>query len=182
MAGTTRTQARPVNSKTEEMMTARPGSMTTTTSRNQQAGTPEALLASNIPLIRAPGTWLPKPITCPNDLHPLPEEIAAYFVYPYTLEPSSLRYLTGLSSHPTNWRATLGSTQTYLEERLIRKEAERIRIEKEKEQIRLDSLRLVAPGWNGAMESILAAPAPSSAPPITPSAKPATSPDSSNSL
>ncbi|OAV92685.1 hypothetical protein PTTG_27592 [Puccinia triticina 1-1 BBBD Race 1] len=134
-------------------MTARPGSMAT-----QLAGVPDSLLASNIPLIRAPGTWLPKPIACPSDLHPLPEDVTAYFVYPYTLEPSSLRYLNGLSSHPTNWETTLRSAQTYLEERRLRKEAERIQIENEKEQIRLNSLRLVAPGWNGAMESILSAP------------------------
>ncbi|KAA1065317.1 hypothetical protein PGT21_034601 [Puccinia graminis f. sp. tritici] len=154
-------------------MTARPGSMAA-----QQAGLPDALLASNIPLIRAPGTWLPKPIACPSDLHPLPEDVTAYFVYPYTLEPSSIRYLHGLSSHPTNWETTLQSTQTYLEDRRLRKEAERIRIELEKEQSRLDSLRLIAPGWNGAMESILGAPS-TSAPPPTSSA-PSTTPHDSH--
>ncbi|KAI9619905.1 hypothetical protein H4Q26_013882 [Puccinia striiformis f. sp. tritici PST-130] len=102
-------------------------------------------------------TWnmASEPITRPNDLHPLPDDVTAYFVYPYTLEPSSLRYLNGLSTHPTNWEATLQSTQTYLDERRARKEAERTRIENEKELVRLEVLRLVAPGWNGAMESIL---------------------------
>ncbi|KAH9471276.1 hypothetical protein MJO28_002870 [Puccinia striiformis f. sp. tritici] len=141
-------------------MTARPGGCST----NQQPGVSDSLLASKIPLIRAPGTWLPKPITRPNDLHPLPDDVTAYFVYPYTLEPSSLRYLNGLSTHPTNWEATLQSTQTYLDERRARKEAERTRIENEKELVRLESLRLVAPGWNGAMESILSAPSSSTTP------------------
>ncbi|PLW36948.1 hypothetical protein PCASD_06637 [Puccinia coronata f. sp. avenae] len=156
-------------------MTARPGSRTST----QPAGVPDALLASNIPLIRAPGTWLPKPISCPSDIHPLPDDVTAYFVYPYTLEPSSLRYLSGLSCHPTNWHTTFQSTQTYLEERRARKEAERIRIQNEKDKSRLDSLRLVAPGWNGAMESILSAP--SSTPPAASSASPSTPRDSSTS-
>jgi len=131
------------------------------------------VLVANIPLIRAPGTWLPKPITCPSDIHPLPDDVTVYFVYPYTLEPSSQRYLSGLSCHPTNWETTLQSTQTYLEERRLRKQDERLRIEQQKEQSRLASLRLVAPGWNGAMESILAAPPPASSSPSDPAPRPA---------
>ncbi|POW20315.1 hypothetical protein PSHT_03642 [Puccinia striiformis] len=154
-------------------MTARPGGCST----NQQPGVSDSLLASKIPLIRAPGTWLPKPITRPNDLHPLPDDVTAYVSPSITLlvahlsldrhsstQPSSLRYLNGLSTHPTNWEATLQSTQTYLDERRARKEAERTRIENEKELVRLESLRLVAPGWNGAMESILSAPSSSTTP------------------
>ncbi|KNZ49740.1 hypothetical protein VP01_481g3 [Puccinia sorghi] len=152
------------------MATGRPQTMGT----SQQAG--ETLLVANIPLIRAPGTWLPKPVQSPRSRSPALAisircpTISPFmsFVYPYTLEPSSLRYLSGLSCHPTNWETTLQSTQTYLEERRLRKEEERLRIEQQKEQSRLASLRLVAPGWNGAMEPILTAPPPASSSPSDP--------------
>ncbi|OCF34347.1 hypothetical protein I316_03861 [Kwoniella heveanensis BCC8398] len=42
--------------------------------------------AATVPLIKSPSLWLPKPIEMPNDIHPLPEDITAYFVYPFSLE------------------------------------------------------------------------------------------------
>ncbi|MBW0497807.1 hypothetical protein O181_037522 [Austropuccinia psidii MF-1] len=131
--------------------------------RSSGNSSPQARLACHIPLIRAPGTWLPKPVVLPSDLHPIPDDITAYFVYPYSLEASSLSYLQGLSAHKLNMEAALQSTQTFLDERQRRKEAARLQMEQEREERKKESLRLVAPGWSGEMDSILTAPSPPTA-------------------
>ncbi|GHJ89460.1 hypothetical protein NliqN6_5862 [Naganishia liquefaciens] len=52
---------------------------------------PSQYQAANIaPLIKSPSLWLPKPVELPMDIHPLPDDISAYFVYPFTLEPHIL--------------------------------------------------------------------------------------------
>ncbi|CAH7674076.1 hypothetical protein PPACK8108_LOCUS8975, partial [Phakopsora pachyrhizi] len=119
-------------------------------------------MTSKIPLIKAPGNWLPKMIVPPSDVHPIPDDITAYFVYPYTLEASSLNYLQQLSAHPANMSSRLEKAEAYLEERRFRKERERLRIEEEMIKQKKESLRLVAPGWSGKMDSILMAPSSSS--------------------
>ncbi|GJN93039.1 hypothetical protein Rhopal_006084-T1 [Rhodotorula paludigena] len=59
-----------------------------------------AQLVDKVPLIRNPGFWVPQPVDLPPDIHPLPDDIHAYFVYPHSLEahvlstvPSSLQQL-----------------------------------------------------------------------------------------
>lgn len=76
-------------------------------------------------------------------------------MYPYTLEASSLAYLSGLSSHKSNLDASYESAKAYLAQRRAAKDAERARLEKEQEGRRRDELRRVAPGWNGEMNSII---------------------------
>ncbi|GAA5902288.1 hypothetical protein JCM8208_007250 [Rhodotorula glutinis] len=50
-------------------------------------------LVDKVPLIRNPGFWVPKPVELPPDIHPLPEDVHAYFVYPHTLEAHVLSTL-----------------------------------------------------------------------------------------
>ncbi|KAH9814059.1 hypothetical protein DFH28DRAFT_1095917 [Melampsora americana] len=118
-------------------------------------------LLNNIPLIKAPGTWLPKPVSfksiivLPADLHPMPDDITAYFVYPYTLESSSLNYLSNLKSHPKNLEIQSESAQSYLSQRDQLKSIEKEKVEKQIELKKIDLLKKLAPGWNGQMDSIV---------------------------
>lgn len=41
---------------------------------------------SRLPLIKAPSLRVPPPVTLPPTLHPLPNNIHDYFVYPFSLE------------------------------------------------------------------------------------------------
>jgi hypothetical protein len=41
---------------------------------------------SRLPLIKAPSLRVPPPVTLPQTLHPLPNNIHDYFVYPFSLE------------------------------------------------------------------------------------------------
>ncbi|KPV72571.1 uncharacterized protein RHOBADRAFT_55672 [Rhodotorula graminis WP1] len=50
-------------------------------------------LVDKVPLIRNPGFWVPKPVELPPDIHPLPEDVHAYFVYPHSLEAHVLSTL-----------------------------------------------------------------------------------------
>ncbi|TFK22509.1 hypothetical protein FA15DRAFT_671475 [Coprinopsis marcescibilis] len=86
-----------------------------------------------VPLIKSPSLRVPPKVEFPPDIHPLPDSVTAYFVYPFTLES----HLTTLSA---NRRHTLAahtlSRQTYLANR-----------EKEKERRRREALRRIAPGF-----------------------------------
>ncbi|KAG0147940.1 hypothetical protein CROQUDRAFT_42100 [Cronartium quercuum f. sp. fusiforme G11] len=112
-------------------------------------------LATNIPLIKAPGTWLPKPIVLPPDLHPMPDDITAYFVYPFTLETTSLNYLSNLSSNQQNLKHKLNLSQHYLNQRNQIKLKQKEHLEKEIEFNKKVLLKKLAPGWNGEMNSII---------------------------
>ncbi|GAA6013236.1 hypothetical protein JCM10207_000828 [Rhodosporidiobolus poonsookiae] len=58
------------------------------------AGLPTAgQLVDKVPLIKNPGFWVPKPVELPPDIHPLPDDVHAYFVYPHTLEEHVLSTL-----------------------------------------------------------------------------------------
>ncbi|GFZ49776.1 hypothetical protein JCM24511_07179 [Saitozyma sp. JCM 24511] len=90
--------------------------------------------AATVPLIKSPSLWLPKPVELPNDIHPLPEDITAYFVYPFTLETHVL------------------SLQPSPHEAIAQRRARNAQIlhqrEIEEEQREREALHRVAPGYN----------------------------------
>ncbi|WVF68369.1 hypothetical protein IAT40_003134 [Kwoniella sp. CBS 6097] len=90
--------------------------------------------AATVPLIKSPSLWLPKPVEMPNDIHPLPEDITAYFVYPFSLEEHIL------SIHP--------SPADAISQRRARNAEVLHRREVEEEQREKDALRKIAPGYN----------------------------------
>ncbi|TKY90317.1 hypothetical protein EX895_000315 [Sporisorium graminicola] len=92
-------------------------------------------LASRVPLIKSPSVSLPKPIKLPPDLHPLPADISAYFVYPFSLESYVLDPNTPSSATVDQ---LLAKHQQYLEAR-----------QRQKEDQQREMLRRVAPGWHG---------------------------------
>ncbi|KAF9239283.1 hypothetical protein BU15DRAFT_74706 [Melanogaster broomeanus] len=78
--------------------------------------------AGHVPLIKSPALRVPPPVELPPDIHPLPDSVTPYFVYPFTLEPHVL---------------------TVEREALLRSR------EDEKERRRREALRRVAPGFEG---------------------------------
>ncbi|EGG00061.1 uncharacterized protein MELLADRAFT_112195 [Melampsora larici-populina 98AG31] len=121
-------------------------------------------LLNNIPLIKAPGTWLPKPIVLPADLHPMPDDITAYFVYPYTLESSSLNYLSNLKTNAQNLKTQYQSANDYLSKREQLKLIEKQEIQHQLRLNKLQTLHRLAPGWNGQMDSIVSSSSSSTSP------------------
>ncbi|WVR07948.1 hypothetical protein IAU60_004991 [Kwoniella sp. DSM 27419] len=92
--------------------------------------------AATVPLIKSPSLWLPKPIEMPNDIHPLPDDITAYFVYPFTLEEHVL------SIRPSPAEA--------ISQRRARNAEILHQREVEEEQKEKDNMRRMAPGYNPA--------------------------------
>ncbi|GAA5837006.1 hypothetical protein JCM9279_007730 [Rhodotorula babjevae] len=90
-------------------------------------------LVDKVPLIRNPGFWVPKPVELPPDIHPLPEDVHAYFVYPHTLEAHVLSTLP----------AALDSLQQAHAQRL----ALLASYAESKERARKARLNQVAPGY-----------------------------------
>ncbi|KAI9638757.1 uncharacterized protein MKK02DRAFT_41783 [Dioszegia hungarica] len=109
--------------------------------------------AATVPLIKSPSLWLPKPIELPNDIHPLPEDITAYFVYPFALESHVL------SLQPTPHDA--------IAERRARNAAILLQREQEEEQRERAALHRMAPGYHpsGLLVPLSASPAAAPAPP-----------------
>ncbi|KAG8800634.1 hypothetical protein FRC17_006828 [Serendipita sp. 399] len=108
--------------------------------------------AAYVPLIKSPSVRVPKLVQVPPDIHPLPESVAAYFVYPYTLEPHILTLesqrqatFTAQNAH----RATVFQRREQVKEQQ-RQEQERLKrlIEEEEERRRKEKLRKVAPGFD----------------------------------
>ncbi|KAK1923459.1 hypothetical protein DB88DRAFT_491322 [Papiliotrema laurentii] len=90
--------------------------------------------AATVPLIKSPSLWLPKPVELSNDIHPLPEDITAYFVYPFTLEQHVL------SIHPSPHEA--------IAQRRARNAQILHQREIEEEQKEKEALHKLAPGYN----------------------------------
>ncbi|TFK38524.1 hypothetical protein BDQ12DRAFT_683791 [Crucibulum laeve] len=88
---------------------------------------------SHIPLIKSPSLRVPRPVEMPPDIHPLPDSVTPYFVYPFTLEP---HIITLESSRRTTIAAHAARREAYLRQR-----------EDEKERRRRDALRKIAPGF-----------------------------------
>ncbi|RPD56965.1 hypothetical protein L226DRAFT_491083 [Lentinus tigrinus ALCF2SS1-7] len=89
--------------------------------------------ASAVPLIKSPSLRLPRPVEHPPDIHPLPDSVTAYFVYPFTLEP---HVLTVEASRRSTLAAHAARREAYLKAR-----------EEEKERRKREALRRIAPGF-----------------------------------
>ncbi|KAI0277976.1 hypothetical protein BGY98DRAFT_976068 [Russula aff. rugulosa BPL654] len=89
--------------------------------------------ASRVPLIQSPSLRVPRPVELPPDIHPLPENINAYFVYPFTLE-----------SHILNIES---NRRTSIAAQAERHEAHLRAREEEKQQRKREALRRIAPGF-----------------------------------
>ncbi|KAI0790521.1 hypothetical protein C8Q75DRAFT_852298 [Abortiporus biennis] len=89
--------------------------------------------ASRAPLITSPSIRIPPPVELPPDIHPLPDSVTAYFVYPFTLEPHVLTVEASrrqtLAAHAARREAILKSRQD------------------DKERRKRDALRRIAPGF-----------------------------------
>ncbi|KAE9397926.1 hypothetical protein BT96DRAFT_957761 [Gymnopus androsaceus JB14] len=93
--------------------------------------------ASHVPLIKSPSLRSSSPgktsVELPEDIHPLPDSVTAYFVYPFTLEP---HVLTMESSRRSTIAAHDARREAYLRSR-----------EDEKELRKREALRKIAPGF-----------------------------------
>ena len=90
--------------------------------------------ARRVNLIKSPSVSVPPPITFPTDLHPLPPDLHAYFVYPFSLET----YVLDPNSPSSRTIEELHSKHvSYLDWR-----------NQEKDRIEKERLRRVAPGWS----------------------------------
>ncbi|TFK98347.1 hypothetical protein BDV98DRAFT_552896 [Pterulicium gracile] len=88
---------------------------------------------TGVPLIQSPSLRVQKPVTLPPDIHPLPENITAYFVYPFTLEPHVLDYEA--------------SRQANMKTQNAMREATLLSREEDKARRKREALRKVAPGF-----------------------------------
>ncbi|KAI0747033.1 hypothetical protein C8Q80DRAFT_1271843 [Daedaleopsis nitida] len=89
--------------------------------------------AFQAPLIKSPSLRLPRPVEHPPDIHPLPDSVTAYFVYPFTLEP---HVITVEASRRSTLAAHAARREAYLKAR-----------EEEKERRKRDALHRIAPGF-----------------------------------
>jgi len=89
--------------------------------------------AFHVPLIKSPSLRVPRPVILPPDIHPLPDSVTAYFVYPFTLEP---HVITLESSRRSTIAAHTARREAYLRSR-----------DDEKERRKRDALRRIAPGF-----------------------------------
>ncbi|OCH91294.1 hypothetical protein OBBRIDRAFT_753474 [Obba rivulosa] len=92
--------------------------------------------ASRVPLIKSPSLRVPRPVELPPDIHPLPDSVTAYFVYPFTLEP---HVLTLEQSRRTALAAHAARREAYLKAR-----------EDEKARRKREALHRIAPGFEPA--------------------------------
>ncbi|KAF8811313.1 hypothetical protein BYT27DRAFT_7134312 [Phlegmacium glaucopus] len=88
---------------------------------------------TQIPLIKSPSLRVPRPVELPPDIHPLPDSVNSYFVYPFTLEP---HVVTLESSRRTTVAAHTARREAYLRSR-----------DDDKERRRREALRRIAPGF-----------------------------------
>ncbi|CAO1636588.1 unnamed protein product [Parajaminaea phylloscopi] len=91
--------------------------------------------ASRVHLIKSPSLAVPTPATFPTDVHPLPPDLQAYFVYPFSLESYVLSANSPTAKTIDELHARHDSFLRWRDEEKKRRERER--------------LRRVAPGWSG---------------------------------
>ncbi|KAI0075974.1 hypothetical protein K474DRAFT_1623771 [Panus rudis PR-1116 ss-1] len=89
--------------------------------------------ASRAPLIKSPSIRVPPAVERPQDIHPLPDSVTPYFVYPFTIEP---HVLTVEASRRSTLAAHAARREAYLKAR-----------EEEKERRKREALRRIAPGF-----------------------------------
>ncbi|PBK87251.1 hypothetical protein ARMGADRAFT_1055124 [Armillaria gallica] len=97
---------------------------------------PQYAAAAHVPLIKSPSLRVPRPVEIPQDIHPLPDSVTAYFVYPFTIEP---HILTVESSRRTTLAAHTARREAFLRAR-----------DDEKERRKREALRKIAPGFEPA--------------------------------
>ncbi|KAL1742985.1 hypothetical protein HDZ31DRAFT_65453 [Schizophyllum fasciatum] len=90
--------------------------------------------SARVPLIKSPSLRVPQAIQLPPDIHPLPDSVTAYFVYPFTLEA---QVIAAESSRRANLAADATRHEQYIQGR-----------EEEKQRRRKEALRRVAPGFD----------------------------------
>ncbi|KAJ3486471.1 hypothetical protein NLI96_g4213 [Meripilus lineatus] len=83
--------------------------------------------------MKSPSIRVPPPVEMPPDIHPLPDSVTPYFVYPFTLEP---HVLTVESSRKSTLAAHAARREAYLKAR-----------EDEKERRKREALHRIAPGF-----------------------------------
>ncbi|ORY74768.1 hypothetical protein BCR35DRAFT_306576 [Leucosporidium creatinivorum] len=99
-------------------------------------------LVDKVPLIKSPSFWIPTPIQLPPDIHPLPDDVQAYFVYPHSIESHTLTTLPSLLSN------------------LQQSHSQRLHLlaslAESKERARKHRLNQIAPGWaeGGVMQPV----------------------------
>ncbi|GAA5944316.1 uncharacterized protein JCM15063_006555 [Sporobolomyces koalae] len=98
-------------------------------------------LVDRVPLIKNPAFWAPPPVQVPLDIHPLPDDVEAYFVYPHTLEDHVLSTLPAQLEHLEQTRAQrVALLHSYSES---------------KERVRKAKLQALAPGWNDGQGGVM---------------------------
>lgn len=91
--------------------------------------------AANVPLIKSPALRVPPPVKLPPDIHPLPDSVTPYFVYPFTLESHVL--------------ALESSRRNTIAAHAVRREALLRARDDERQRRKREALRRVAPGFEG---------------------------------
>ncbi|KAI6104399.1 hypothetical protein F5141DRAFT_1007078 [Pisolithus sp. B1] len=91
--------------------------------------------AANVPLIKSPALRVPPPVKLPPDIHPLPDSVTPYFVYPFTLESHVL--------------ALESSRRNTIAAHAVRREALLRARDDERQRRKREALRRVAPGIRG---------------------------------
>ncbi|KAI0056625.1 hypothetical protein BV25DRAFT_1556959 [Artomyces pyxidatus] len=89
--------------------------------------------ASHVPFIKSPSLRMPRPVEMPPDIHPLPESVTPYFVYPFTIEQ---HVITLESSRRQTLAAHAARREAYLRARAD-----------EQARRRREALRRIAPGF-----------------------------------
>ncbi|KAK4057515.1 hypothetical protein OIO90_001584 [Microbotryomycetes sp. JL221] len=103
-------------------------------SSNDSAFPTTLQLVDKVPLIKSPSFWVSKPVELPPDIHPLPEDVHAYFVYPHTIESHALSVLpAALEELRHKHEARCRTLTSYAES---------------KERARKARLNQIAPGWS----------------------------------
>ncbi|KAG8833891.1 hypothetical protein FRC18_002908 [Serendipita sp. 400] len=108
--------------------------------------------AAHVPLIKSPSLRVPKLVQAPPDIHPLPDSVAPYFVYPYTLEPHIItlesQRQTTLAAQKAHREAVFRRREQAKEQQRLERERIKTLMEEEEERKRKEKLRKVAPGFD----------------------------------